>query len=130
MGVWGPGNFDSDTAADGLGELTDHLIAQIAAQFRDPTDDTPLEPDEWGGTMVPAWLEILAQTAEPARVGATFPSAAVLSEWRDRYLRVWDDYIDDLDPDDDYKSQRRAILTETFDRALTLAATREQDQHT
>ncbi|MGW4535875.1 DUF4259 domain-containing protein [Nocardia sp. NPDC004340] len=129
MGVWGPGNFDSDTAADGLGELTDHIIGNIAEQFQDTSDDTALEPDEWGGDMVPAWLEILIQIVEPARVGASFPSVAVLGEWRERYLRVWDENIDELGPDDEFKTQRRATLTETFDRAIALATTREQDQH-
>ncbi|MEU8899140.1 DUF4259 domain-containing protein [Nocardia sp. NPDC048505] len=128
MGVWGPGNFDSDTAADGLGELTDRLIADIAEQFQDPTDDTPLEPDEWGGDMVPAWLEILVQIAEPARVGASFPAAAQLGEWRDRYLRVWDGHIDELGPDEDFKTRRRAVLTATFDRAVALATARERDR--
>ncbi|MFB8003263.1 DUF4259 domain-containing protein [Nocardia sp. NPDC056000] len=127
MGVWGPGNFDSDTAADGLGELTDHIIGNIAEQFQDPSDDTTLEPDEWGGDMVPAWLEILVQLVEPARVGANIPSVAVLSEWRERYLRVWDGYIDELGPSEEFKAQRRAVLTGTFDKAIALAAIREQE---
>lgn len=127
MGVWGPGNFDSDTAADGLGELTDHIIGNIAEQFQDPSDDTALEPDEWGGDMVPAWLEILIQLVEPARVGANIPSVAVLSEWRERYLRVWDGYIDELGPSEDFKTQRRAVLTGTFDKAIALATIREQE---
>lgn len=124
MGVWGPGNFESDTVADGLGELTGRIIDQIAEQFE---DDSALEPDEWGGAMVPAWLEILVEIVEPPRVGATFPSVAVLSDWRDRYLRVWDEYIDELDPDDDYKVERRAVLVSTFERAIALATTRERD---
>ncbi|MFB7719905.1 DUF4259 domain-containing protein [Nocardia sp. NPDC056100] len=127
MGVWGPGNFDSDTAADGLGELTDHIIGNIAEQFQDPSDDTALEPDEWGGDMVPAWLEILVQLVEPARVGANIPSVAVLSEWRERYLRVWDGYIDELGPSEEFKAQRRAVLTGTFDKAIALATIREQE---
>lgn len=128
MGVWGPGNFESDTVADGLGEVTDRIIGDIAEQFEDPTDDLALEPDEWGGEMVPAWLEILTEIVEPGRVGATFPSVAVLSDWRDRYLRVWDGYIDGLEPTDDHKVARRAVLVGTFERAIALAADREQDQ--
>lgn len=127
MGVWGPGNFESDTVADGLGALTGRIIDEIAEQFADADDDSALEPDEWGGAMVPAWLEILVEIVEPPRVGATFPSVAVLSDWRDRYMRVWDEYIDELDPDDDYKVERRAVLVGTFERAIALAATRERD---
>ncbi len=35
MGTWGPGNFDDDTVADGLSEITDDLIAKIAEVFAD-----------------------------------------------------------------------------------------------
>ncbi|CRZ18892.1 DUF4259 domain-containing protein [Mycolicibacterium neworleansense] len=126
MGVWGPGNFESDTVADGLGELTNRIIGEISEQFDDTSDDSAVQPDEWGGEMVPAWLEILIDIVEPARVGATFPSVATLSDWRDRYLRVWDEYIDELEPEDTYKTERRAVLVSTFERAISLATTREQ----
>lgn len=127
MGVWGPGNFDSDTVADGLGELTNRIIGQIAQEFEDESDDSALQPDEWGGEMVPAWLEILIEMVERPRVGATFPSVATLTDWRDRYLRVWDEYIDELEPEDEYKVERRAVLVSTFERAVALAGRRERD---
>ncbi|MFD1815211.1 DUF4259 domain-containing protein [Rhodococcus gannanensis] len=123
MGVWGPGNFDSDTVADGLGELTGRIVDDITAEFE---EDSRLEPDEWGGEMVPAWLEILTEIAESGRVGATFPPATVLVDWRDRYLRVWDGYIDQLEPADGHKVERRAVLVRTFERALAVAAERER----
>ncbi|QQM24166.1 DUF4259 domain-containing protein [Rhodococcus sp. P-2] len=123
MGVWGPGNFDSDTVADGLGVLTGRIVDDITAEFE---DDSSLEPDEWGGEMVPAWLEILTDIAQTKRVGVTFPSTQVLIDWRDRYLHVWDGYIDELQPDDDHKVARRAVLVHTFERAVALAAEREQ----
>jgi len=56
----------------------------------------------------------------------TFPSTQVLIDWRDRYLHVWDGYIDELEPDDDHKVARRAVLVHTFERAVALAAEREQ----
>jgi len=127
MGVWGPGNFESDTVADSLGEVTDRIIADIAAQFDATPDDSALEPDEWGGEMVPAWLEILVDVVGPGRVGATLPSVAVLTDWRERYLRVWDGYIDGLEPTPEHKVARRAVLVETFDRAVALAAERAGD---
>lgn len=125
MGVWGAGNFDSDAVADGLGVLTDRIIADIAGEFGG--DDSRLEPDEWGGEMVPAWLEILIGIVEPGRVGATFPSEAVLTEWRERYLGVWDGYIDELGPDDEFKVARRAVLVDTFERAIALAMARQEE---
>lgn len=126
MGVWGPGNFDNDTVADGFGDLTGRIVADIAEQYEGGSDDSLLEPDEWGGEMVPAWLELLVEMVEPGRVGATFPVAAVLTDWRDRYLRVWDGYIDGLDPDPEHKVARRSVLVRTFDRAIAVAEAREQ----
>ncbi|NMM91368.1 DUF4259 domain-containing protein [Rhodococcus sp. SRB_17] len=123
MGVWGSGNFDSDTVADGLGMLTGRIVDDITAEFE---EDSSLEPDEWGGEMVPAWLEILTEIAETRRVGVRFPSTTVLIDWRDRYLRVWDGYIDELEPDDDYKVERRAVLVRTFERAVAVATERER----
>ncbi|MGW4480525.1 DUF4259 domain-containing protein [Rhodococcus triatomae] len=123
VGVWGPGNFDSDTVADGLGMLTDRIVDDITAEFE---DDSRLEPDEWGGELVPAWLEILTEIAETGRVGVSFPPTPVLVDWRDRYLRVWDGYIDELEPTVDHRIERRAVLVGTFERALAVAAERER----
>lgn len=125
VGTWGPGNFDDDTVADGLSAITDDLIAKIAEVFADEDDDTELQPDEWGGSMVPAWLEILTDIASAGRVGATFPSRSTLEGWRDRYVRVWDEYIDELDPDEDYRIDRRQVIVSTFERAVSLARERE-----
>jgi hypothetical protein len=58
-------------------------------------------------------------------VGATFPASTTIETWRDRYLRVWDEYIDELDPDEDYRVDRLRVLTSTFERALALAHKRE-----
>lgn len=101
----------------------DSSVDDITAEFE---DDSSLEPDEWGGEMVPAWLEILTEIAETRRVGVTFPSTTVLADWRDRYLCVWDGYIDELEPDDDYKAGRRAVLVRTFERAVAVATERER----
>ncbi|MFK4762200.1 DUF4259 domain-containing protein [Microbacterium sp. ZW T5_45] len=124
MGTWGPGNFDDDTVADGLSEITDELIAKIAEPFADD-DDTELQPDEWAGSMVPAWLEILTDIAAAGRVGATFPDSGTISAWGERFLQVWDEYIDELDPDPEYRVERRSVLVSTFDRALAVARERE-----
>ena len=75
--------------------------------------------------MVPAWLELLTDLGSAGRVGATFPASTTIETWRDRYLRVWDEYIDELDPDEDYRVDRLRVLTSTFERALTLAHKRE-----
>ncbi|MFJ3472440.1 hypothetical protein ACIPJ1_05855 [Microbacterium maritypicum] len=58
-------------------------------------------------------------------MGATFPPSSTLEAWRDRYVRVWDEYIDELEPDEDDRVDRRQVIVSTFERALTVARERE-----
>jgi hypothetical protein len=126
MGTWGPHNFDSDTAADHLGELTASLVKEIAATFENPTS---LEPDEYGGTVVPCNIELLVLLWRQRYVGVTLPDAATAARWKKTYLDVWDRKIDGLDPNPKrarkpdpaaieryqaWKKKRRAALVKTF----------------
>ena len=123
VGTWGLGNFDSDIAADGIEELVAAITAQICEQFEDPTN---LYPDEWGGHMVPAWLEILVLFCEKGWLGSGLPPATTLAEWKQRYLETWDAHIDELWPKPGYKRDRRVVLESTFDRAICLSADQER----
>src|SRR5262249_10270322 len=49
------------------------------------------------------------------------PPPETVAEWKRKYLQVWDDGIDGMDPDPDYKKQRREVLVATFDRGERLA---------
>lgn len=118
MGTWGPGNFDDDTAADGLSIIVGELTEKLREEFEGTTN---LEPDEWGGPMVPAWLEILVLFKEQEWVGSDLPPSSTIAEWKRTYLEVWDGYIDELEPAPDYKRDRRAVLEKTFDRAIALS---------
>lgn len=86
-------------------------------------DDSALEPGEWGVEMVPAWLELVVDIVAPGRVGRPSPEG-VLTNWRDRYLRVADGFLNRLEPTPEPKVAWRAVLVETFDRARALAAER------
>jgi hypothetical protein len=56
MGTWGHGNFDDDTAADHLSDLTGKLLGDIQkAMEGDPVE---IEPDEYWGVAVPCNLEL------------------------------------------------------------------------
>lgn len=124
MGTWGSGNFDSDTAADHLSGLTDRLIHEIAeAMSGDPVE---IEPDEYWGVAVPCNLELLHLIAKQGFVGAGLPDPEVIDGWKARFLAVWDETIDGLEPSPGFKEQRRAVLAQTFDQLSELAV-REQD---
>ncbi|GIG56930.1 hypothetical protein Lfu02_13020 [Longispora fulva] len=120
MGTWGSGNFDSDTAADHLAELTDRLLDEVvAAMAGDPVE---LEPDEYWGVAVPCNLELLCLLARQGHVGVALPAPETVAEWKTTFLAIWDATIDGLEPKPDYRVARRAVLVETFDRLAAEAA--------
>jgi hypothetical protein len=125
MGTWGSGNFDSDTAADHLGIVTDALVKEIVASFENPKD---LEPDGYGGTVVPCNVELLVVLYKRRYAGVSLPDAATAARWKKAYLEVWDRTIDGLDPTrgrrtprpgaaegfQTWKKERRAAIVRTF----------------
>lgn len=124
MGNWGNGNFDNDTAADHLSMITDRLLTEITEAMSG--DPGKIEPDEYWGVAVPCNVELLYQLAERQYVGVMLPTPEVATGWKQRYLEVWDGYIDELVSSAEHQAARRAVLVETFDR-LIAAARREAD---
>ncbi|MFF2846391.1 DUF4259 domain-containing protein [Streptomyces sp. NPDC058001] len=119
MGTWGSGNFDSDTAADHLSDLTGRLISEITeAMAGDPVE---LEPDEYWGVAVPCDLELLHLIATRWFVGAEVPDAKVIERWKKTFMAVWEGSIDGLGPVAGYKEERREVLTRTFDQLADVA---------
>ncbi|TDC61055.1 DUF4259 domain-containing protein [Micromonospora sp. KC207] len=119
MGSWGNGNFDNDTAADHLGSLTDRLIAEVAEAMSG--DSVKIEPDEYWGVAVPCNLELLHLIAQQNYVGVDLPAPDTIADWKTKFLTVWEEAIDDLEPTPDHKEQRRAHLVRTFDQLTELA---------
>ncbi|MFE2721961.1 DUF4259 domain-containing protein [Kitasatospora sp. NPDC059327] len=126
MGTWGSGNFDSDTAADHLAELTDRLIDEVERAMSG--DRTELEPDEYWGVAVPCNLELLHLIASRDHVGAALPTAATIEGWRTDFMAVWERSIDGLAPVPGHKEERRAVLLRTFDGLAALARERDRDE--
>nr|WSW68852.1 DUF4259 domain-containing protein [Streptomyces sp. NBC_00995] len=120
MGTWGAGNFDSDTAADHLGDLAGRLVAEVTeAMAGDPVE---LEPDEYWGVTVPCNLELLLVLDRQGWVGVTLPAPGVIRAWQKTFMAVWEASIDGLEPKPEYKDARRAVLNETFERLAEASA--------
>ncbi|MER7726551.1 DUF4259 domain-containing protein [Streptomyces sp. NPDC096323] len=120
MGTWGAGNFDSDTAADHLGDLVGRLTAEVTeAMAGDPVG---LEPDEYWGVTVPCNLELLLVLDRQGWVGVTLPPPELIRTWQEKFLAVWEATIDGLGPKPAYKDERRAVLNETFERLAEASA--------
>jgi hypothetical protein len=109
MGTWGSGNFDNDNAMDYMNEVKDELIGRIEECLVD--DDSCALDEDGEGVLMPT-LEILSVLAEHCRLG--LPELETIQRWKARYLAVYDDSIDGLEPKPGYKEARRAMIEATF----------------
>jgi len=119
MGVWGPGNFDDDTAGEYVWGITERLIKETNDAMRNPRQ---LEPDEYWGVIVPCNVELLSLLASK-RWGASVPKPSVVEQWKETYMTVWEGYIDKLilPEHPEHKALRREVLLRTFDELLAYA---------
>ena len=126
MGVWAHGNFDNDTALDWLGDITGQLLDEIAEAMDSPE---LLEADELDADLVPCRIELLCAMAEKG-MPPQWPDVQLLAQWKQIFLQAWDASIDELEPLEDYKRERRATLVATFDCMLALAHLAEEEGDT
>ncbi|WP_407572735.1 DUF4259 domain-containing protein [Deinococcus altitudinis] len=120
MGTWGAGNFDNDTAADHVSQVVSRLVQEITEAIEDPSS---LEPDEYGGTMVPCNVELLTLIVKQGWTGAELNAVTIsnVRAWKSTYMGVWEQSIDELDPKAAWKIERRQVLELTFDALIQIA---------
>lgn len=108
MGTWAEGNFDSDGALDFVGDLMDQLTNIVKTCF----DEGNADLDEGGESELMPSVAIIKLLAE--QCGAAPPKPDVIQSWHEQYLQIYDEQIDDLDPDAEYKIERRKVIDATF----------------
>jgi hypothetical protein len=123
MGTWGSGNFQNDTAADFLSELTHGWIDDINGTMEDPE---MLEADEYWGEVVPCLLEMLCTFSDKGWVGTALPKSADAQTWKKTYMNAWYNSIDGLEPDESYKEERKILLINLFDKLIDKAKKMEE----
>lgn len=121
MGTWGPGNFDNDGAADSLGAIAAQLERTIDECFADE-DRSWLDED--GEAMLMPSVDLLTLLCEHRPVLP--PPAGVIGGWRERYLAIFDEQIDGLDPEAEFKVARCRMIEETFVTLLMVARQRHE----
>lgn len=119
MGTWGPGNFENDAALDFIDEEIDRHVRAIETILAD-SQRFRLDEDAEGELM--PRVAILALLCEhSAGVLDSAPgNAPDVGAWKARYLEMYDDNIDYLEPRGDFKLQRRAVIANTFDKLIRL----------
>lgn len=113
MGTWAAGNFCNDGALDYVGELMAQLISTVAQCF---DERTGLGGGE--SVLMPS-VAIIKTLVE--HCGAAPPKPSVIEEWHRSYLAIYDEEIDDLSPEPDFKVERRKVIDETFTELFKLA---------
>jgi hypothetical protein len=109
MATWTPDNFGNDGARDFLAMQIAKLVATINEVLADPERS---ELDEDGESMLMPCVEVLALLCE--RYGAAPPRPAVVRQWHQKYLAVYDRDIDKLRPTPELKAARRKVIDNTF----------------
>lgn len=119
MGVWGAGNFDSDAALDYLAaQLVDPLVQKMRSVIEHPAR---AEGDERSSAEIVVAVEVLCLLCEQCNAAPPKPEEVEKAETA--YLASWDGYIDRLQPDPEYKRERRQTIASTFRRLHALATT-------
>ncbi len=111
MGTWGPSNFENDAALDFINREVDRYVGIIQGIF---ADEQRFRLDEDAEGMLTPSIEILQLLCEHA--GGVLPQKLDVAAWKTHYLAMYDDQIDDLEPQGDFKQQRRAVIEATFDK--------------
>ncbi len=121
MGVYGAGNFDNDEAQDYIYKLIDKMIAQIEKTV---SSKHGMEPDEPSSFLMMCNIDLIGLIVQ--HVNISLPESTTVEEWKTKYLAVWEGYIDGLDPKEGFKEERRAVITATFDRLISLCREEER----
>jgi hypothetical protein len=109
MSAWGTGNFENDGAMDYL----DGLIVQLAATIKDVlADEDRFVLDGDAEFRVMPSVELIALLCE--RYNAMPPKVKTITQWRKKYLKLYDEQIDHLYPKANYKAERRKTIERTF----------------
>jgi hypothetical protein len=114
MGVWGAGNFNNDDALDYLtAEVAEPLAKQMMRVLNNPQ---LAEPDEPASARIMAAVELLSLLSEQYHVQP--PHSGAIEQCKVTYLKVWEGYIDKLNPAPGFKEERREVITSSFDRLI------------
>ena len=109
MGTWGAGNFDNDAANDYIDDLCHELADQVEQCF---AVEGGCDLEETGeGTLIPT-IEILSVLCEYS--SGLPPEPERVAEWKQKYLAIYDEEIDYLDPTPEHKVERRRVIEDTF----------------
>ena len=109
MGTWAAGPFGNDAALDFVGGTIDRLMKPVNEFLASPQIDENFDP---AFAAIALLNLIMARTpSRPWARGGTVKGAPI----REAMLRCFDEQIDSMGPDEDYKREQRAALVAELD---------------
>ena len=117
MGRWGPTAFEDDGALDYLAEFMDRLVDLNEEILADPGR---FALDEDGSAIFMPNVVLLCIICEQLPVTAP-PKPPVVRRWRERYLAMFDDDIEGLQPREGFAPTYRAAIEHSFARLTQLS---------
>jgi hypothetical protein len=122
MGAWGCGNFENDNASDYMVEVQERLFADV----REVLDGAGIS-DELTSTVdavIMPIAELLCVIGE--HIAPVYLDRSEFEQWRHAVLTAYDRHIDEYNPTIDYKTDRRAVIVQTFARLDKLISADEE----
>src|SRR5262249_40664779 len=108
MGTWGPSNFENDAALDLVEDVLKGATTEVeafCASGRAGVED-----------LDAILAAVAVHLALHGQCNASAPTLELVATLREKVLRIYDEEIDSLNPQDDYKVQRRATIEDTLRR--------------
>ena len=122
MGVWGADNFENDSALD---FVANSVIKPMTACLQRAISHPELaDPDEMSDEIMAA-VQILVVVCDT--INAAPPSLRIVEQCRDICLLRWDAGIDAFEPKAGYKSERRKIIADTFEKLVRICQVWEEN---
>jgi hypothetical protein len=110
MGTWDAGPFANDAALDFVGESIGHIMGTVDEFMGAPQIDETFDAAFAAIALLNAIMGVTP--SRPWRDGGVVDGAPI----RAAMLRCFDEQIDDLDPDPEFKQKQRVALIATLDR--------------
>lgn len=117
MSTWSEDNFGSDAACDYLSDILYKLLEAIDETLNLSKDIDIFFFGE--ARLMPACDIMVTLGKAYPTVVHSFLENKPIAEWRDQYLKVFDAEAGDV-MDDDFKRDRRQIITTTFSDLIKL----------
>jgi hypothetical protein len=114
MGTWEAGPFENDAALDFVGEVIDQLMVPINAFMDSPEIDETFDAAFAAIALLNAVMDL---TPSRPWSGDNPVGGAPI---REAMLSCYDEQIDDMDPDPEFKTDQRTALVAALDTFVNL----------